>query len=356
MAAMPNRAPSSPPAPASSAAPRLKMADIARLAGVSASTVSRALANSPLIPAETRDDIFRIAAEHGYVVNQSARNLRLQRTGVIAVVIPLAHEAGQPVSDPFFLELLGRLADEISARGYDILLTRVPAPSPGWLGRLMQSGRADGVIVIGQSDQQSALNEAGAAYLPLVVWGAQTPGQTYCSVGVDNLLGGALATRHLLDIGRRQIAFLGASSLPELALRLAGYRRALEAAGLDPDPRLEVETHLLAHEVETPLRTLLQSERGVDALVCATDVIALAAIRTLKSLGLATPGDVAVVGFDDVAAAALATPSLTTIRQDLTQGAKTMVDRLFRRIQGEAAPSAVMDPPLIVRGSTVAGG
>ncbi len=356
MPTMPDHGPPPSPAPSSVAAPRVKMADIARLAGVSVSTVSRALADSRLIPAETREDIFRIAAEQGYVVNQSARNLRLQRTGVIAVVIPLAHEAGQPVSDPFFLELVGHLADEISARGYDVLLTRVPAPSQGWLGRLVQSGRADGVIVIGQSDQQNALNETGAAHLPLVVWGAQTAGQTYCSVGVDNARGGERATRHLLDIGRRRIAFLGASSLPELALRLAGYRRALEAEGLQPDRRLEVETHLLAHEVDTPLKALLQSDRGVDALVCATDVIALAAIRTLKSLGLSTPGDVAVVGFDDVAAAALATPSLTTIRQNLTEGAKLMVDRLFRRIQGEAAPSAVMDPPLIVRGSTVAVG
>jgi DNA-binding LacI/PurR family transcriptional regulator len=332
------------------------MADIARLAGVSVSTVSRALANSPLIPAETRDDVFRIAAEQGYVVNQGARNLRLQRTGVIAVVIPLAHEAGQPVSDPFFLEMVGHLADEISARGYDILLTRVPAPSPGWLGRLVQSGRADGVIVIGQSDQQSALNETGAVHLPLVVWGAQAPDQTYCSVGVDNLSGGEQATQHLLDIGRRRIAFLGASSLPELALRLKGYRQALAAQGLAPDPSLEVETHLLPHEVDTPLKALLRSHRGIDGLVCATDVIALAAIRTLKGLGLVAPADVAVVGFDDVAAAALATPSLTTIRQDLSQGAKTMVDRLFRRIRGEAAPSAVMDPQLIIRGSTVEGG
>ncbi len=332
------------------------MADIARLAGVSVSTVSRALADSPLIPLGTRQDIFRIAAEQGYVVNQSARNLRLKRTGVIAVVIPLAHEAGQPVSDPFFLELVGHLADEISARGYDVLLTRVPAPSPGWLKRLVQSGRADGVLVIGQSDQQAALNETGASYQPLVVWGAHTPDQTYCSVGVDNQRGGERATRHLLEIGRRKIAFLGASKLPEIALRLRGYRLTLEAAGLRWDRALEVETQLLAHTVETPLRTLMQADPSVDALVCASDVIALAAIRTLKTLGLTTPGDVAVVGFDDVAVAALATPSLTTIRQCLPEGARTLIDRLFRRMQGEPAPSVVMDPQLIVRSSTVEGG
>jgi DNA-binding LacI/PurR family transcriptional regulator len=331
------------------------MADIARLAGVSVSTVSRALADSALIPAATREDIFRIAAAHGYVVNQSARNLRLKRTGVIAVVIPLGHEAGQPISDPFFLELVGHLADEISERGYDVLLTRVPAPSPDWLKRLVQSGRADGVIVIGQSDQQAALNETGASYLPLVVWGAYTPDQAYCSVGVDNQRGGERATRHLLDIGRRRIAFLGASRLPELALRLKGYRLALEAGGLKPDRALEVETHLLPQGVERPLKTLLQAHRSVDALVCASDVIALAAVRTLKSLGLTTPGDVAVVGFDDVAVAGLATPSLTTIRQDLPKGAKTLIDRLFRRMQGEAAPSAIMDPQLIIRSSTVDG-
>ena len=332
------------------------MSDIAQLAGVSASTVSRALADSPLIPEPTRELILRIAAEQGYVVNQSGRNLRLQRTGVIAIVIPLGHESGQPVSDPFFLELVGHLADEISGRGYDVLLTRVPAPSAGWLGRLVQSGRADGILVIGQSDQQHALNEAAAAYLPLVVWGAQMPDQAYCTVGVDNLLGGERATRHLLEIGRRKIAFLGASNLPELALRLHGYRRALEAAGLRPDPRLEVQTHLVGHLVETPLMALLRTDEGVDGLVCATDVIALAAIRTLTALGLSAPDKVAVVGFDDVAVAALATPSLTTIRQDLAKGAALMVDRLFRRLQGEASPSAVMDPELVIRASTVSVG
>src|SRR5262245_22797043 len=102
---------------------RVKMADIARLAGVSTATVSRALGDSPMIPLETKAEIRRIAQEAGYVLNQAARNLRLQTMRTIAVVIPLGHEAGQPISDPFFLELLGRLADEITSRGYDLLLT-----------------------------------------------------------------------------------------------------------------------------------------------------------------------------------------------------------------------------------------
>jgi hypothetical protein len=112
---------------------RLKMADIARMAGVSISTVSRALAGNPLIPKTLREEIVEIAQTNGYVVNQSARSLRLRRTDTIGVIIPLAHEAGQLISDPFFLEMVGRLADEIT-RDYSVLLNKVASSPAGLAG------------------------------------------------------------------------------------------------------------------------------------------------------------------------------------------------------------------------------
>jgi DNA-binding LacI/PurR family transcriptional regulator len=181
---------------------RLKMADIARMAGVSISTVSRALAGNPLIPKTLRDQIVEIAQTHGYVVNQSARSLRLRKTDTIGVIIPLAHEAGQLISDPFFLEMLGRLADEITRRNYSVLLNKVIVTEAGWLERIIQSHRADGLVLIGQSTQHQALNTVADTYRPMVVWGAQLPGQRYCAVGSDNVEGGRLAVAHLVAQGR----------------------------------------------------------------------------------------------------------------------------------------------------------
>lgn len=332
---------------------RLRMVDLARLAGVSISTVSRALANSPLVPAEKRAEIHQLASTHGFVVDQGARRLRLRRTETVAIVIPLGHEQGQPISDPFFLELVGHLADEITARGYDVLLTRAPAPRPGWLTQLIQSGRADGILVIGQSDQHDALNEAAVDFLPLVVWGALQTEQVYCSVGVDNFGGGRALAEHLLSQGRTRLAYLGASRLPELKARLDGCCAALSAAGLELRPELIIETHLLGSSVAAPVETLLRAGTPFDAVFGATDVIAAAAMRALRAAKVRVPRDIAVTGFDDVALAAHASPPLTTVRQDLAMGARTMVDLLFRRLAGEAAPSVVMSADLVVRASSI---
>src|SRR5271157_5053827 len=117
------------------------MADIAALARVSASTVSRALAGSPLVPKKKRDRIVKIARARGYVVNSAARTLRLKRTETISVVIPLGHEGSQPLTDPFFVEMLGHLADEITHRGYGVLLQKILPPMNNWLARLVAANR-----------------------------------------------------------------------------------------------------------------------------------------------------------------------------------------------------------------------
>jgi DNA-binding LacI/PurR family transcriptional regulator len=331
---------------------RLKMTDIARMAGVSPSTVSRALADSPLIPAVTREHIQRLAAEQGYVVNQSARRLRQNRTMTVGVVIPVGHETDQPISDPFFLELFGRVADEISKRNYDVLLTRLAAPTPGWLLRHIQSQRADGYIIVGQSDQHAALNEAARGFLPMVVWGAHLPEQAYCSVGSDNVGGGRAAVDHLVKAGRRRIAFLGAAPLPEVEMRLQGYRSGLSRAGLDADPNLILPAHFTGETAYAAIQDLVDRKIALDAVFAASDVIALSALRALSDCGLAVPGDVAVVGFDGLELAAHSHPHLTTVRQDLRRGASTLVEFLFRRLAGEETPSATLPVELIRRESS----
>jgi len=328
------------------------MADIARMSGVSISTVSRALAGSPLIPDATREMIAEIARDNGYVVNPFARGLRLKRTQNIGVVIPLGHEKRQLISDPFFLEMLGHLADEITVRGYEILLSKIAAPKPGWLENLIQSQRTDGLVIIGQSDQHSALNAAGSHYENMVVWGAHLPDQTYCAVGVNNELGGYLATKHLISLGRRRIAFLGDADLPEIGQRRQGYQRACREAGIAYDPRLDAPSEFTEETAAQAAERLMASGAEMDAIFAASDVIALASINALKRHGKRVPEDVAVVGFDDSTIAAHTNPPLTTIRQDLNKAARLLIDLLFQRIEGDEPKGALMEPELIVRKSS----
>jgi DNA-binding LacI/PurR family transcriptional regulator len=329
----------------------LKMSDVARLANVSMSTVSRALADSPLIPEDRRREIQRIATDAGYVINQSARSLRMRKTQTIGVVFPLGHDVGQLISDPFFIEMFGRLADEITTRGYQVLLYRVTDTSKGWLDRIIQSQRQDGLVIVGQSDQHEVLNQTSLSYSPLVVWGGHLPDQVYCSVGTDNVGGARLAVEHLIGLDRRRIAFLGVPELPEIGLRYEGYQRALRAANLPIDPALTVPAQFTFETAYEAARELIESGTKFDAIFAAFDVIALAAIQALTAAGISIPRDVSVVGFDDINIAAQSMPPLTSVQQDLARGARTIVDLLFKRMAGDDAPSATLSPKLIVRKS-----
>jgi DNA-binding LacI/PurR family transcriptional regulator len=286
------------------------------------------------------------------VVNSTARNLRLQRTQTLGVVIPLAHETSQPLSDPFFMEMLGWLADAITQRGYGMFLLKVLPPMEGWLSDLIASQRADGIIVIGQSTEHATLEAAALQYKTLVVWGGHLATQSYCTVGTDNVGGALAAVEHLIRLGRKRIIFVGDPSLPEIGLRYEGYRLAHERApGLRAPPQL-VSSALTPDAAYEAVRAFISSGGHCDAIFAATDVIAMSALRALTASGIAVPGQVSVVGFDDIALAAHANPPLTTVRQDIESGAYTLVDLLFRRMAGEEAPSSRMPAELVVRESS----
>lgn len=325
------------------------LSELAKLAGVSASTVSRALAGSDLINVKTRERIVALAVEHGFTPNESARNLRLQRTLSIAVVVPLGHEIGQSFSDPFFTTMLGHLADGLAARGYDLTLKRVIPVDDMWLQRIIQSGRVDGILVIGQSNQSHVLNRAAQSYSPLVVWGASEPDTDYCCVGGDNHRGGALAARHLIDKGRRNLIFLGNSQGPEFAERERGFTDACIAHGIEHHRALEM--HLTPEAAYAALVEYFGQGEMPDGIVAVSDIIAMSTIRALRERNFNVPEDVSVIGYDDVPLAQYTAPPLTTIRQDLAQAADRMIDLLFRRMAGEAGTSITLPPALIERAS-----
>lgn len=326
--------------------------ELAALAGVTPGTVSRALSDSRLISTATRERIQAIAQEHGFRLNVMARNLRIQKTGAIGVVIPLGHETGQHISDPFFITLLGLLADELTERGYDLMLTRVIPKDVDWLNRFVDSGRVDGVIVIGQSDQSEILDKVASRYLPLVVWGGYAPGQVHCSVGSDNRLGGDLAATHLIERGCERIAFFGDPVAREIAQRLEGCLMAMKRAGIETSLTV-LPAHLVAESAHPDIASFLNSTRQrPQGIFAASDVIAMSTLRVLVEHGLSVPGDVRVVGYDDLAIAEHTVPRLTTIHQDLNAGAAHLVDLLLKRIAGEVTESVVMEPRLVVRTSS----
>lgn len=325
------------------------LAALAKVAGVSIATVSRSLAGNPATAEATRLRVVELARTHGFQINQIARNLRMKRTGAIGVVLPLGHDAAQHLSDPFFMSLLGPLADAVADRGYDLLLSRVIPTDDQWLDAIVDGGRVDGVIVIGQSDQLHIIERVATHYQPMVVWGAKVAGNCQVTVGSDNDRGGWLAARHLLAQGRQRLAFFGNPDVPEFAARYDGFRRAVIEAGRG-EPTL-VPLHLTSDASYAGIHEFLSGNNQPDGVVAASDVIAMSTLRVLAERGMTVPRDVGVIGYDDILIAMHTTPPLTTIRQDVIHGAEMMVDLLFRRINGEDAASVTMPPELILRGS-----
>ncbi len=325
------------------------LVDLARLAGVSAGTVSRALAGNPLVNIQTREKIEAIAREHDFRPNQMASRLRTKRTGLIGVVIPLGHERRQHLSDPFFMTMLGQLADLITENGYDILLSRVIPESPDWLTRIVESGMLDGVLMIGQSDQFDAIEQTASRYRPLVTWGHHREGQRHCTVGMDNAAGGRLAAEHLIARGARRLAFLGDVGAPEIAARHTGFAAAAASAGLNVEL---LPTHLAVDAMEADISHHTGLIDGqFDGVLAASDMIAMRTLRVLADRSIAVPNQVAIIGFDDLPLANQTVPRLTTVRQDIAPGASVMVETLFQRIAGVDTPSTIMPPALIIRDS-----
>lgn len=331
---------------------RLQMADIARLAGVSVSTVSRALNGSTLVNTETRERIAALARELNYSINLGAKNLRLQRNHTIAVVIPYDVVSRQHITDPFFLSMLGSLADAITDRGYDMLLSRIDAENLDAAARLVDAGVAIGVVLIGQWRHHDQLNQLAARKLPIVVWGAQLPQQLYCTVGGDNRRGGALATEHLLAQGRRRIVFLGDPQLPEVALRHQGYCDAHAAARLTPAGELELPVPFESGAARAAVAALLEQRVAFDAVFACSDLLAISAMQVLRERGREVPRDVAVVGYDDMPLASYCDPPLTSVHQPVAEAGVQLVDALLGMLHGQLAAPRVLPVDLAVRRSS----
>jgi DNA-binding LacI/PurR family transcriptional regulator len=326
--------------------------DIARLAKVSKSTVSRALNNSPLLNQQTRERIQAIAREHHFRINAPARNLRLRQSRAIAFVVPDYGSEFSETDDIFGMGMLGGIGNALHTLGYDLLVIHVDPHNTVWAQDYLDSGRVDGFILMTSTmkpDVIKALVEMGD---PFIGWGAPVPNLKYCSVCGDNISGGVQATQHLIRLGRKRIAFLGGpSDSLTVQLRLKGYVQALQDARRSLDPLLVTYGDYSFTSGLAAMQRLLEQSPDVDAVFANSDQMAIAAIRVIQECGKRVPENIAVIGYDDLPIALYNDPQLTTIRQDIPLAGKLLAQNLIQHLQTGAISNRMLPVELVVRKS-----
>ncbi|MBO0981693.1 LacI family DNA-binding transcriptional regulator [Microbacterium sp. SD291] len=310
------------------------MQDVARHAGVSVMTVSNVINARPHVRDATRDRVLTAIDDLGYAVNAAARSLRQGRSGVIGLAIP-------DIDRPYF----GQLAELIVARaaqdGYEVVIEHTGADREREIGALRHSRLRsyDGLLI-------SAVNLSGAdaalfrGELPVVVLGERSYEERVDHVVMANADGAGMIARHLIEQGARSLAMIGGVHDPAVpagagTLRAAGFVEAAEAEGVQVDRRMLVDC---AYSFEGGLRSvehLLGTGVPFDGLFCATDVLAIGAIRGLHERGISVPGDMLVAGFDDVPVARFTVPSVTSVAPDHAGMVDAALAMLVSRIAGE---------------------
>ncbi len=329
--------------------------DIARQARVSYATVSRALNNKHGVRERTRARIVGIAEKLGYRPNALARGLVKRQTHTLGLIIP-------DITNPFFPEVVRGIEEVAVREGFSIFLCNTnwdPQRESSYLNLLIEK-RVAGIIVAPTSKLIPLIEQDTRRSLP-VVYVSNAPGRTrHSSVVIDNLLGGFLATRHLIETGHGTIGFIGsAEDSHTLEERLAGYRKALREFGVRErrdfvqlgDFRQETGHHII--------QRMIKARRCPRAVFAENDLLALGVLQGVQEMGLSVPGDVAVVGFDDIPFAAFPAVQLTTIAQPKYEMGQRAMEVLLGRIRdpgsGRPAERVLLEPRLIVRRSSVAG-
>lgn len=330
------------------------MREVARVAGVSVSTVANVLSRPSIVAPETRRRVEQAIRGVGYVPSGPARQLRgLPSLIVGSVILDLAN--------PFYAELNRGIEDRLAEAGCLVLACSTdlrPAKEKQILG-LLREQAVRGIIISPIDPDPTALLETSRRGTPVVLLDHPRGGLDLCAVAVDHLLGGRLAAEHLLSLGHRRIAYLGGAVDPRpVALRREGARRALAAAGLDPDDalldiRMPIHPPTLLEASAGAVAQLLSVAPRPTAIICLNDTAALGVLHGLDAAGVRVPAEMSVVGYDDLQFAPRLAPPLTTVRQPKHQLGHTAADLLLDEASpGHAHREVRFQPSLVVRATT----
>lgn len=333
----------------------ISIADIARVAGVSHTTVSRALRDSPLISSETRERIQRLAIEMGYTPNAIAQSLQTRQSSTIGLVVT-------SISDPFFGDVVRGVEEEARAAGFSVLLS-ASYNDPEQTVTIIETfhrRRVDGILVASSRISNEYNRRLGHTRVPTVLINSQIEGQAgqLHWISVDDSRGAQAAVEHLLQLGHRTIGYLGSGARPGSNLqRLQGYLDALEGAGVRAQSSwVAVPAGSEASQEEDigagqeALPQLL--EAGVTAVFCYNDMIAIGVLAACRERGIAVPQGLSIVGFDDIKIAACVTPPLTTISQPRLELGRLATRVMLDMLQHRPGHNHTLLPSLVVRAST----
>ncbi|MFI6261076.1 LacI family DNA-binding transcriptional regulator [Micromonospora sp. NPDC051006] len=331
-------------------AQRPTLEEVARRAGVSRATVSRVVNGSTTVAEPIREAVQRAVAELGYVPNLAARSLVTQRTDSVALVMP---EAATRVfsDDQVFPGIIRGVSQELEAADKQLVLMLAGSPAGHARVERYTTGRhVDGVLFASLHGADPLPGTLARLGIPVVCSGRPLGDVPVPYVDVDHVGGVTAAVQHLIDTGRRRIATIaGPQDMVAGIERLAGYRQAMAAAGL---PERVATGDFTRESGAAAMRELLAADPDLDAVFAASDLMAHAALRTLREAGRRVPQDVAVIGFDDIETAAYTEPPLTTVRQPIQEIGRQMTRQLLRLAAGGTIEPAMMLPTeLILRDS-----
>lgn len=293
--------------------PPAKIADVARLAGVSVATVSRALTTPDVVNEETRNRVLAAVQDTGYTPNIAARNLRAKTSRMALVVVP-------DIANPFFSEVLRGIEETLSEAGYGLIIANLghSADKEARYVDLAFAGLVDGVILLCGHVIADGPRSLKQAHLPLVAICERIPGETFPQVEIDNRLAARQAVAHLVARGHHNIAYLSGPKANILDQeRRAGYHAALAEAGLAARPEwlLEGDFSFRAGARAAAAITGMPAALRPSAVFAANDEMAIGLLKAAQDAGLSVPGDLAIVGFDGIAYADFCQPALTTVVQ-----------------------------------------
>ncbi|PKQ25408.1 MAG: LacI family transcriptional regulator [Actinobacteria bacterium HGW-Actinobacteria-4] len=320
---------------------RVKLADVAARAGVSVATVSKVVNGRDGVAKETFEHVAQVIEDLGYMGNLSASSLRGVRTNVLGVLVA--------EFEPYSAELLKGAAAAARGSGYE-LLAHSGGSTDGWERRSI--ARLGGALIDGAVIVTPTVLEAGSV-VPVVAIDPHYGPNRLPTIDADSFGGAVAATEHLLGLGHRRIAFLGGrSELDSARLREAGYRAAMGSAGVPVDKALVRDSRYDPDIAASEVRELLALAERPTAIFAANDVTAIRAMEVASELGLDVPGDLSVIGFDDIPEATQSRPSLTTVRQPLQEMGAAAMSMLLDLIAGrEREPHIRMNTDLILRDS-----